>query len=240
MSYHHFILSSVIALGFFTSCTSSDTDTNSCDVLGVTVDCEESKIYNKLLAINEEINATFVEGAEPLSLEAELKLREDFVEHYRKHEKIIQRVYVSIKDSIRASFPPERLFEMRSDEVEHFKNQIIDRENTDAFLKKLSIQTYEKDTVLSEYSTTGRYLVMQIKNTSEETITSIAVEKNYESNGKLIRASVPTYYIFTTDQIHPKPEKAELVPGSKLTLAFETSSDQKATPKIVDISTKSK
>lgn len=238
MSYHRLILASALAFGFFTSCTSNENETESCDVLGVTVDCEKSKIYNKLLAINEEINKTFEDGAAPLTLEEELKLREDFVDLYQKNQKMIEAAYSSIKDSIGASFPPEELFKMRSNEVEHFKKKMVDREKTNALLETLSISTYEKDTLISEYGSTEHYLVMQINNTSDKTITSIAIEKNYQIDGEMQRASVPTYYIFTTDQIHPTPETAELLPGSRLTLTFKTSTDQKAIPTIVDISTK--
>lgn len=239
MNYHRFILGSVLAFGLFTSCTSNENETESCDVLGVTVDCEEGAIYNKLLTLNEEINNTFEDGAEPLTLEEELKLREAFVDHYQTNQKMIEAVYSSIKDSIGASFPPEELFKMRSNEVEHFKKKMVDREKMNALLETLSISTYEKDTLLSSYGSTEHLLVMQINNTTDKTITSIAVEKNYQIDGKMQRASVPTYYIFTTDQIHPTPETAELLPGSKLTLTFKTSSEKKAIPVIVDISTKS-
>lgn len=238
MNYHRFILGSTLAFGLFTSCASNENETEPCDVLGVTIDCEKSTIYNKLLAINEEINNTFEDGAAPLTLEEELKLRKDFVDHYQKNQKMIEAIYSSIKDSIGASFPPEELFKMRSNEVEHFKKKMDDREKTNALLKNLSISTYEKDTLLSGYGSTEHYLVMQINNTSDKTITSIAIEKNYQIDGKMQRASVPTYYIFTPDQIHPTPETAELLPGSRLTLTFKTSTDKKAMPTIVDISTK--
>jgi len=115
---------------------------------------------------------------------------------------------------------------------------MVDREKMNALLEKLSISTYEKDTLLSSFGSTEHLLVMQINNTSDKTITSIAIEKNYQIDGKMQRASVPTYYIFTADQIHPTPETAELLPGSRLTLTFKTSADKKAMPVIVDISTK--
>ncbi len=239
MGYRHIILGSALAFGMFTSCTSNTTEANSCEVLGVSVDCEKSEVYNKMLAINEEINQTFEEGAEPLSLEEELALREKFVEHYKKNEKTIEGLYASIKDSLRATFPPEELLKMRTGEVEHFKKEMISREKTQALLESLSIDTFEKDTLLPGYDTKKRRLILQIRNTSDKTITSIEIEKNYKSGGKVHRASVPTYYIFTTDQIYPTPETAELAPGSKLTLTFETSEAQKAMPEIVSITTAS-
>lgn len=224
------ILGVSLLLFIFPACVTDDDD---CKIGNTVIACENATIYEAFVSKENAINRTFDKFAKKLTVKENLSLRTDIVEYYNKNSDILESVYMKVKDSIFGAREPKMIFEMRNEEINYFQKEITDAEKAKAFSKTLSIRQYEVDTTLYEGGDKSAHLVLEIHNTSDSTISGIAINKVYEKEGKLTYPDMPTHYIFDHDMISPTPtDKAVLRPNDTLTLTFKTSKTKIAKPEI--------
>lgn len=223
-----FLLLFSFCFGFYScnkSCKSGDKE----------IPCQQLETYKTFLTHEANINATFNELAPKLSSTEELALRQKLLSFYDSNKTEIAAAYEIIGSY---GSKPEEIYEMRLGEIAHFKEKIVEEAFTAEFIKKLEIKESVEDTCFYEDCDKQKYLIWIIKNTSDSTITSIAINQNYEKDGNLKEAKQPTYYLFSTDQITPalaEEEKVVLKPGSTLLLSFEHSAYKVPKPLIQSI-----
>ncbi len=231
------LLGTCLATLVLASCGSNPD--NDCSIGNVVIDCENAEIYNHFVAKEQDINASFQKGAKKLTPNEEEQLRIDLVEYYKNHKEDLQTVYLKIKDSVFGARDPLSVYEMRSEELSYFKERAEERKKAKKFTETLNIRAYEVDTSFYEGQDKLPYLVYEIHNTSDSTISGVVVNKVIEKDGEIIMPNSPTHYLLSEDMILPKEKGKSVVrPDEKLVLTFEILEGVKIKPEILSYSFK--
>jgi|SRR5690554_41803 len=208
-----------------------------CKIGNVVIDCKNAEVYNDYINKEQSINSSFDRGAKKLSFDEKLELRQSLISCYELNKEVLESVYSKVKDSVFGARQPLEIYEMRSEELGYLIEEGVRIEEAKAFTKTLNIKQYEVDTVLYEGADKSRYLFMEIQNTSDKSITGIAINKIYERNGEDIQPDMVTNYLLSEDMIRPREEGKSVVrPNETLILSFETTKDLKAKPEIYSYS----
>lgn len=218
-----FLILSLVGFIGFTSCKTT------CKYNEIEIPCDQLDAYNTFKSQEAAINATFENNNKPMTTQEELNLRETLVSFYDANKLAID----AADELIDHPFDPTRIYEIRTGEIEYFKEKIVEEAILEEFKKLLDVKEYEADTCFYEDCEPRKYLIWEIKNNSDSIISGVSVEQIVEVNGELLAPKTATYYMLSHNQITPQPAQdsaAVVAPGSTLLLTFRTSETRKAKP----------